>query len=205
MTKTLTSLFDSYEYGYAAALELGAAGIGEGKISLLANNLEGHNNITAHEGNDAQPGAEAGMAFGAIMGGGVGLAAGLGLLTIPGVGPVIAAGWLLATVAGAIGGGAVAAAAGGLSGALVGSGVLEEDAHVMAEGVRRGGTLVTVLVTPAQRETAEHIMRSHHMLDTKALARCYKQAGWSKFDPAAPPLNAADLASEKAARQALAA
>jgi hypothetical protein len=201
MTKALTSLYDSYEDGHAAALELSAAGIADGKISLLANNLEGRNNIKAHEGNEAEAGAEAGMAFGAIIGGGVGLLAGLGLMAIPGVGPVVAAGWLATAAAGAVGAGAVAGTAGGLIGAMIGNGLLAEEANVMAEGVRRGGTLVTVLVEPAQLANAERIMRDHHMLDTKALARGYKQAGWTKFDETAPALNAAELATERANRQ----
>jgi hypothetical protein len=65
------------------------------------------------------------------VGGAVGLLAGLGLLAIPGIGPVVAAGWLVSTAAGAAAGGAT----GGLIGALTQAGVSEEDAHVYAEGV----------------------------------------------------------------------
>jgi len=205
MTKTLSSLYDSYEDGHAAAAELTAAGIGEGKISLLANNLEGRNNPTAKQGTDAQPGAEAGMGFGAVLGAGIGVMAGLGVLAVPGVGPVIATGWLTSAIIGAIGGGVVAGTAGGLIGALIGNGMLEEEANVLAEGVRRGGTLVTVLVEPKQQAQAERIMRSHHMLDTKLIAHGLKQEGWTKFDENAPALNADQVASERAVRQAKAA
>ena len=75
------------------------------------------------------------------MGGAAGLLAGLGLLAIPGIGPVVAAGWLAATAAGAAAGGAT----GGIIGALSRSPAsAKTKPHVYAEGVRRGGTLVTV-------------------------------------------------------------
>jgi hypothetical protein len=73
---------------------------------------------------------------------------GLGIMAIPGVGPVVAAGWLAATAA-------VGGAAGGLIGALTDSAVPEEDAHVYAEGVRRGGALVTAKVDDARAAQAE--------------------------------------------------
>ena len=76
------------------------------------------------------------------MGGTAGLPAGLGLLAIPGLGPVVAAGWLAATAVGA----AAGAATGGIVGALTEAGVSEEEAHSYAEGVRRGGTLVSARV-----------------------------------------------------------
>ena len=73
--------------------------------------------------------------------------AGLGLLAIPGLGPVVAAGWLASTALGA----AVGGAAGGLIGALTAAGVSKEDADIYAEGIRRGGTLVTARVPDAER------------------------------------------------------
>lgn len=69
------------------------------------------------------------------MGGTAGLLAGLGLMAIPGVGPVVAAGWLVSTLAGAAAGGA----AGSVVGALTQAGVSKEDADIYVEGLRRGG------------------------------------------------------------------
>ena len=80
-----------------------------------------------------------GAGIGAAVGGVGGLLTGLGLMAIPGVGPVVAAGWLAATAAGAVTGAAVGGAAGGIIGGLTDAGVSEDDAHVYAEGVRRGG------------------------------------------------------------------
>src|SRR6185437_13482826 len=96
----------------------------------------------------AASGAGTGATTGAVLGGGAGLLAGLGMLAIPGVGPVVAAGWLVATLAGAGAGAAVGAAAGGLVGSLTAAGVPEREAHVYAEGVRRGSSLVTVRAGP---------------------------------------------------------
>ena len=83
-----------------------------------------------------------GAGIGGALGGGAGLLAGLGLLAIPGLGPVVAAGWLASTAVGA----AAGAAAGGIVGALVDAGEPEEHANVYSESVRRGGTLVTARV-----------------------------------------------------------
>ena len=124
----------------------------------------------------------AGATIGTILGGGAGLLAGLGLLAIPGVGPIVAAGWLVATLTGA----GVGAAGGGVLGSLVGAGVPEEHAHVYAEGVRRGGTLVTVRADDAQRGTIEQIMNRYTPVDPDARAAEYRAGGWSRFDEDAP-------------------
>ena len=90
----------------------------------------------------AGPGAAAGAGTGAIVGGGLGVLAGAVGLFIPGLGPVLGMGPMLATI---LGGAGIGAVAGGFSGALVNAGVPEADAGFYAEGVRRGGTLVTVV------------------------------------------------------------
>src|SRR6186713_1009063 len=108
---------------------------------------------------DRAEGAGAGAGIGAAVGGTAGLLAGLGLMAIPGIGPVVAAGWLAATAAGAAAGGI----AGGIVGALTQAGVSDEDAQVYAEGVRRGGTLVTARVNDADASRLEA------MLDRNAL------------------------------------
>src|SRR6201992_4217524 len=143
MTQTLTGLFDRYDDARRAVQDLEAAGVAHRDISLVANDVRG-----AHrdELDPATQDAGAGASIGAAVGGLGGLLAGLGLLAIPGIGPVVAAGWLAATAAGAAGGAVIGGIAGGLVGALTHAGVPEADAHVYAEGVRRGGTLVTARV-----------------------------------------------------------
>ena len=124
-----------------------------------------------------------GASIGTVLGGGAGLLAGIGALAIPGVGPVVAAGWLIATLTGA----GVGAAAGGILGALTNAGVSHEDAHVYAEGLRRGGNLVTVRTDDAQAPRIEQILNSRTYADPAQRRREYTAGGWSRFDEAADP------------------
>jgi hypothetical protein len=112
-----------------------------------------------------------------------GLLAGLGILAIPGVGPVVAAGWLVATAVGAVAG----AATGGLLGGLTGAGVSEDDAHVYAEGVRRGGSLVTARVPDADKSRLEAILDHDGSINVRARGEAYRSAGWKTFDDQLPP------------------
>ena len=189
MTTIITRLFDTYEHARAAVGDLESQGVAHSEISLMANNADDRYTPTeamtptVTEGtSEAAAGAGTGATLGTVIGGGAGLLAGLGMLAIPGVGPVVAAGWLIATAAGA----GVGAAGGGLLGSLVGAGVSETDAHVYAEGVRRGGTLVTVRVESAQVAMVESVLDSHHAIDTAVRGDEYRAEGWSKFDETAP-------------------
>jgi len=95
----------------------------------------------AHEKNTKAPeGATAGAGTGALLGGGLGWLAGIGALAIPGLGPFIAAGPIMAALAGAGVGGAV----GGLTGALVGMGIPEYEAKRYEGRVKDGGILLSV-------------------------------------------------------------
>jgi hypothetical protein len=112
------------------------------------------------------------------VGGTAGLLAGLGMLAIPGLGPVVAAGWLAATAVGAVAGGAT----GGLVGALVDAGTSEADAHVYSESVRRGGSLVTVK-TSFDPEEVQEILDGYAPIDPAVRRREYEAAGWKEYDP----------------------
>src|SRR6202035_4694372 len=139
-------------------------------------------------------GAGTGASIGTVLGGGVGLLAGLGMLAIPGIGPVVAAGWLVATAAGAVAG----AAAGGLLGSLTGAGISKEQAHLYAEGVRRGGTLVTARVDDGHlASTAEAILRRHHAIDPAERGKFYREEGWTGFDERAKPFSAEELTRQR--------
>jgi len=98
--------------------------------------------------------AGAGAGVGATVGGVAGLLAGLGIMAIPGVGPVVAAGWLVSTLAGAAAGGVT----GGVLGALTQAGVSKEDAEVYAEGLRRGGAVVSARVAAADAVRLQAVM-----------------------------------------------
>ncbi|WP_042778608.1 general stress protein, partial [Sinorhizobium fredii] len=92
--RTVTGLFDDYDDARDAVRELGEAGVPSDDISIVANNT---GDRYSTDGSDAAEGAATGAGLGAAGGGVVGLLTGLGLMAIPGVGPVVAAGWLAAT------------------------------------------------------------------------------------------------------------
>src|SRR5579862_8471629 len=109
-------------------------------ISVLFPENQGTKDF-AHEKNTKAPeGATTGAASGAIIGGGLGWLVGIGALAIPGVGPFIAAGPIMAALAGA----AAGAAAGGLTGALVGLGIPEYEAKQYEGKIREGNMLISV-------------------------------------------------------------
>ena len=192
MSVVITRLFDTYEHATQAVGELEASGIPHSDISIVANNQGGAipAGETVEDG-DAGTGAGTGATIGTVLGGGAGLLAGLGMLAIPGVGPVVAAGWLIATAVGA----GVGAGAGGLLGSLVGAGVDEADAHVYAEGVRRGGSLVTARVDEGQRAAVEGVMDRFSGVDATTRGKDYRAGGWDKFDETAPAYQAGALPS----------
>lgn len=195
MTQTLTGLFDRYDDARRAVQDLEAAGVAHRDISLVANDVRG-----AHR-DQLEPAAQdagAGAGIGAAVGGLGGLLAGLGLLAIPGVGPVVAAGWLAATVAGAAGGAVIGAAAGGIVGALTQAGVPEADAHVYAEGVRRGGTLVTAKVDETLVPTARAILGDDRTVNLADRRRAYEAEGWTRFDDSASAYSADAIEAERA-------
>src|SRR3954451_14605528 len=164
--KTISRLYKDYDIGARVVAELEQAGIPHDDISIVANNESGwfdQDGTTSrvdrdHDGRDDRAeGAAAGAGIGASLGGVAGLLAGLGLLAIPGIGPVVAAGWLASTAAMAAAGGT----AGGLIGALTQAGHDENEARTYAEGVQRGGTLVTARVDDSRAATAEAIMQRY--------------------------------------------
>lgn len=177
--KTVTGLFDNYDDASRAVAKLEASGVSHSDISIVANNAKDR---IDNDGSKAADDAAGGAGLGAVIGGAGGLLAGLGLMAIPGVGPVVAAGWLAATAVGAVGGAVVGGAAGGLVGALTDSGVPEDDAHVYAEGVRRGGTLVTAKVDEQLAPNAERILGQSNSVNLEDRRGEYQASGWTGFD-----------------------
>jgi hypothetical protein len=176
--KTVTGLFDTYEHALQAVHALKDAGIKTTDVSLIANSPEDVGEEPNVVGKDLAAGAE----VGAALGGAGGLLAGLGILAIPGLGPVLAGGWLVAAALGAVAGAGVGAATGGIIGLLTSAGVPEPDAHVYAEGLRRGGALVTARVPDDRAEATIAILRNANGIDIDDLRRVYEREGWQEFD-----------------------
>jgi hypothetical protein len=199
MTVTVSRLYDTYADASSAVSRLEAAGVAHSDISVVANNSEnwfdkdGKVDRDRDGTDDRAEGAGTGAGIGAGLGGAAGLLAGLGLLAIPGLGPVVAAGWLAATAAGA----AAGAATGGIIGALTQAGVSDDDANAYAEGIRRGGTLVTARVPDGDRSRMEAAL-NQSAINVDERRTAWRKSGWQKFDPAAKPLSADEIMRERA-------
>ncbi len=172
MPLTITRSYEDYATAAAVVEELGNAGFSDSDISVIGHRED-------HEDSNAGEGA----GIGAGVGGAAGLLAGLGMIAIPGIGPVVAAGWLAATAAGA----AAGAAAGGIIGAMTSAGVDERDAHVYAESVRRGGSVVSLRTAEARAPEAEAIMDRATPIDMAVRRADYEREGWTQFDANATP------------------
>ena len=195
MTQTVSALYDSYDAAISAVNALESAGVPAADVSMVSNNVD--NRYAKDRPSNAGEDAGKGAGIGAVVGGVGGLLTGLGLLAIPGVGPVVAAGWLVATAAGAATGAVVGGAAGGLVGSLTGAGVPERDAHFYAEGVRRGGTLVTARVADARAPAAREILQRFQAVDPAIRGEVYRGSGWTSFDENAPPYTPEEVAAER--------
>jgi len=202
VTITLSRLYDDYATATQVMHDLEAAGIPSSEVSVVASNADswysGKGPATSKYDRDRSglddraEGAATGAGIGAGVGGIAGLLAGLGMLAIPGIGPVVAAGWLASTAAVAAAGGL----AGGILGALTEAGISEEDAHVYAEGVRRGGTLLTVRVPDGERLRTQAIL-DRSAVDISDRRTAYRKSGWKSFDPSAPAYTSDQIRKER--------
>ncbi len=172
--KTVSRVYDSYSQAKGAVTAIEAAGVPSGEVSLVANK---HVSAEYADVTDVSKTAT-GAGIGGALGGGAGLLAGIGLLAIPGLGPVVAAGWLAATAVGV----AAGATTGGIVGALVGAGEPEDHAHVYSESIRRGGTLVTARVDEADASRIQAILDRFKPIDPVQRGADYRRDGWKTFD-----------------------
>ena len=188
MSKIITRLFDDFADAERAVAALERVGVPSGDISLVSHQDAEHRHHKIREPHDNTAGeaaskdAGAGAAVGGIVGAAGGVLAGLGMLAIPGIGPVVAAGWLASTALGAVVGGAVGGTAGGIVGALTNAGVSREEADVYAEGVRRGGTLVSAKVPDEKLTEAEAAINALPYVDVNARRTLYRDSGWTGFE-----------------------
>src|SRR5204863_8154728 len=120
--------------------ELKAQGFRNTDVSVLFSENVGTKDFAHEKGTKAPEGGATGAGSGAVVGGALGWLAGVGSIAIPGVGPFLAAGPIMAALAGAGVGGAV----GGLTGALIGAGIPEYEAKRYEGLVRNGGILMSV-------------------------------------------------------------
>lgn len=191
MARTVAVLFDTYDEAAEAVAALEDAGTLCADISIVSNRIEKH-----YEGDDKATGTVAadGAKLGSLAGASAGLLASLGIIAIPGIGPVLAAGWLTATALGATTGAIAGGIAGGIIGSLTRAGIRDADANVYAEGVRRGGTLVTVRCDESRASIVEDVLHSYDTVDIDARANLFRDNGWRQFDEAGRAESAEELA-----------
>jgi hypothetical protein len=188
--KTVVGLFENYTDADRAVSELNTRGFNRNEISVAARDSALRDRVVGTAGQEraVAESAGAGAVGGAVVGGLGGLLVGLGALAIPGVGPVIAAGTLATALGSTAAGAGIGAAAGGLIGALVGLGIPEDDAHFYAEGVKRGGVLVTVQASDDRATEALNIMRKARAVDVDTQRQTWTESGWAgRFDETMEP------------------
>ena len=202
MSKTITRLFDDYSDAEAAVREIERLGVPHDDVSIVGNHPDhaAHGRDRDVDVDDVNHAGDVsrGVTTGAALGGVGGLLAGVGLLAIPGIGPLVAAGWLATTLAGAGLGAAGGAATGTIVGALTASGHSEEESHVYAEGVRRGGTLVSARVPDDMVARVESVLGGKRSVDVASRGEAYRQQGWTGYDDKAPAYTRDQIVEERA-------
>jgi hypothetical protein len=135
---------------------LRSVGFRESECSLVMAGQEGKHNLTIEGHTKAPEGATVGGGSGLLLGGALGWMVGIGALAIPGLGPFIAAGPIMA----ALGGAAIGSAAGGVTGALIGYGFTEYEAKEYETHLSEGRALISVRVASNdEAERAKQIMQ----------------------------------------------
>jgi uncharacterized membrane protein len=151
--KKIVGVFHSENEAINAIEGLKRQGYRAEDISVIAKDRDDVEAVTDSTGSKAPEGIATGATAGGILGGVTGLLVGIGALAIPGVGPIIAAGPIAATLTGA----AVGAGTGGLVGGLIGLGIPEDEANQYNNYVKEGKILVLV---------DSHVDRDNYAYDT---------------------------------------
>jgi len=191
-TNTVVGVFNSVTDAQRAVSALESEGISRDQISVIANkNATGYE---SGEGVDKASDVVADAGIGAAIGGVGGLLLSVaGAITLPVIGPILAAGPIAAALTGA----GIGAAAGGLVGALTESGIPEEHAKYYAEGVRRGDVLVTVSADSSRIDRVRDILDQYNAVDVDERVSNWKGRGWSGYQDTANPLSTDELRSER--------
>lgn len=180
MAKSVVGLYDDLSTAHEVIRDLDDHGFDRHNVSLIVSDPEGEYSDYVDEdytADDTSSVAVDGAGIGAVLGGLAGLVVGMGAITLPVLGPVIAAGPIVSTLVGM----GVGAATGGILGALVDVGVPEAEAEYYAEGIRRGGVLVVLETDEGRAQEAAAVMERHNPIDVEQRAARWREEGWSGF------------------------
>lgn len=181
MAKTVVGLFDNRADAEEAVQELLDDGFIQDEISVASKHSEDRKanvEYVEEDGHEQIEDMAKGAGTGAAIGGAAGLLLSLTALAIPGIGPVLAAGPLAAIIAGA----GVGAATGGAVSGLTRLGLGDEDANAYAEGLRRGGALVTVNAPDEMAERAVAIFKQRGAVEIDKRTAQWREEGWTGFE-----------------------
>jgi hypothetical protein len=172
--KALIGLVSTSEQAENVVAALQRADFSTRDISVLFPDRASSRDFAHEQHTKAPEGAVAGASTGGVIGGTIGLLAGIGTLAIPGLGPFIAAGPIMA----ALSGGAAGAALGGITGALVGMGIPEVEAKQYEGKVSKGSILLSIHLDDADdRARAKNILVAEGALDVKSIGEQHVPQG----------------------------
>jgi hypothetical protein len=165
MAKAVICIAKSEEQATRIVDDLKAAGFSNNDVSVLLPDRAGSRDFAHEHHTKAPEGAATGAVAGGVTAGVLGWLVGIGTLAIPGVGPLIAAGPIMAALGGAAAGGAV----GGLAGALVGFGIPEYEAKQYEGKIKNGNIMISVHTDDSrQRKIAKEIFDRDHATDVSS-------------------------------------
>jgi hypothetical protein len=161
-SRHIVGVFETEQAAISAIEDLKSLGYAPDDISVISRRRGDADFIEEATQTKAPEGVATGATAGGVLGGVTGLLAGLGALAIPGIGPLLAAGPIAATLAGA----AIGASAGGIVGGLIGMGIPEEQAQLYNDYVEDNKFLVIVESDPAKSQRVFDIFRSYGSLNS---------------------------------------
>jgi len=165
MAKAVICIAKSEEQATRIVDDLKAAGFSNNDVSVLLPDRAGSRDFAHEHHTKAPEGAATGAVAGGVTAGVLGWLVGIGSLAIPGVGPLIAAGPIMAALGGVAAGGAV----GGLAGALVGLGIPEYEAKQYEGKIKNGNIMISVHTDDSrQRKIAKEIFDRDHATDVSS-------------------------------------
>jgi len=170
VTKKIVGIFDTEQEATRAIEGLHNQGFSNEEISVITRDRDELRHISDDTGTKAPEGVATGAATGGVLGGVTGLLAGIGALAIPGIGPILAAGPIVATLTGV----AVGAGAGGLVGGLIGLGIPEDEAKEY-EGYVESGKILVLVEDNGRGYQAHDVFRDNRSLNAQRYEGVYNE------------------------------